>query len=83
MSSFLFPFAVLPCWNTEKCFGVESGGQLRKTAHTCFHPFNDSAPFGAPIGGTGSGLYRRLIQTGEDSGIVTHLEGAGDTWLTL
>lgn len=30
-----------------------------------------------------SGLYRCLIQTGEDSGIVTHLEGARDTWLTL
>lgn len=33
--------------------------------------------------GTESGLYRCLIHTGEDIGIETHLDGAGDTWLTL
>lgn len=83
MSSFLFLLQRCLAGTQRNASAWSPGGQLRKTAHTCFHPFNDSAPIGAPAGGIGSGLYRRLIQTGEDSGIVTHLEGAGDTWLAL
>lgn len=46
---FLFPqLKQCKLAGTQKCISVWSCGRLTKTAHTCYQPFNDSTPFGAP-----------------------------------
>lgn len=62
--------------------GTKQRGLLRKTNTHLFQPFK-CLPWPSPPFGVATGLYWCLMQTGEDSGIVTHLEGSVDTWLAL